>query len=141
MKILKTLLLIPFLMFGKSALADTTISLGAGVQHGGLMGGQVAQFFGDDNKQKVRGALGVIGGAVGYDYMVTRNISFGGSIYYYNILSNYRGTALHANYYFNPANNNGFWVGVDVLNETETGWKTGNETEEVKTNFSVGYRF
>ena len=37
MKILKTLLLIPFLMFGKSALADTTISLGAGVQHGGLM--------------------------------------------------------------------------------------------------------
>ena len=44
MKILKTLILIPFFMFGKSVLADTTISLGAGVQQGGFMGVQVAQF-------------------------------------------------------------------------------------------------
>lgn len=140
MKILKTLILIPFFMFGKSVLADTTISLGAGVQQGGFMGVQVAQFS-EDKKHKFRGALGVIGGTFGYDYMITRNISVGGSVYYYNILNSYQGTALHANFYFNPANKNGFWLGFDVLNETETAWKTRDQTEEVKTGFSVGYRF
>ena len=93
MKILKTLILIPFFMFGKSVLADTTISLGAGVQQGGFMGVQLAQFS-DDKKHKFRGALGVIGGTFGYDYMITRNISVGGSVYYYNILNSYQGTAL-----------------------------------------------
>jgi len=140
MKILKTLILIPFFMFGKSALADTTISLGAGIQQGGLIGIQVALLFGD-SKHKFRGAMGLIGGTVGYDYMITRNISVGGSIYQYNLLNTYKGTALHANYYFNPANKHGFWVGVDVLNETEIGWKTREETEEVKTTFSLGYLF
>ena len=140
MKILKTLILIPFFMFGKSALADTTISLGGGIQQGGLVGVQIAQFLGD-NKHKFRGALGLIGGTVGYDYMITRNISVGGSVYYYTFLSDYRGTSLHANYYFNSANKNVFWLGFDVLNETVTAWKTRDETEEVKTSFSVGYRF
>jgi len=78
---LKSLLLLPALLLSNPSIADTNLSVGFGIQHGGAAGVQLAVSPDAENKHKVRAALGIFGGSLGYEYFPHQKFSVGVSAF------------------------------------------------------------
>lgn len=139
MKQISKLFLLPLILACNVSLANTSMSIGFGAQHGGAYGIQHA-FRSDSGIHKFHASVSTMfflgyGIGVGYEYFLSPNISLGASYFDLLWLERTQGTALHANYYFNSDSKRGLWIGLEAIS-TDDNYGTNDETS-----FALGYRF
>ena len=102
-------------------------SAGFGLQYAGLVGYQISSTTG---KHNFRGAIGIIGAGIGYDYLVTDHFSIGAS----QTFTIRTVTSINLNYY--PAGSilNGWQIGLDFGHMPDSGGGDGFFNTNVEKN-------
>jgi len=93
--------------------AEINHSMGIGLQYSGLVGYQISM---DNNNHRFRGAIGLVGIGVGYDYFIHPSWSIGMSLTE-TVRTVY---SVNINYYSNTAND-GFKFGLDLGHMPDSG--------------------
>jgi len=119
------------LILSRGAHAESTISAGVGAQYGGLLGVQYSYVV--DNSQ-FRGAVGLFGATIGYDYLIDQ-LSLGFT--YGSMFDARDAKLLSANYYFGGKYQEGWRLGLDVGRAAEY----NDETDASLASISIGYVF
>ena len=115
---------------------ETSQSAGFGLQYGGVLGYQISS---TKEKHNLRGALGLVGASVGYDYMVTDHFSVGTTATF-TIRTT---TSLNFNYYPEGNISDSWQIGVDFGHMSDTDGDGFFATDGKKNVIwlSLGYRF
>lgn len=129
---------LPLLLIACSVNAtEKTHALGIGLQYAGIVGYQLSF---TNETHRFRGALGLIGVSVGYDYLLTNNWSLGAT-YTQTIRSVY---SINFNYYLNNPNE-GMRFSLDLAhmpdeNSNSSGFLATNGSKSAVF-LSAGYAF
>ena len=118
------------LFLSSGAQAENVISAGLGAQYGGAMGIQYGYLV---ESHQLRGATGLFGVTVGYDYLIN-DLSLG--LTYGNMFGSRDSSFLSVNYYFSDKYQYGWRLGLDVGIRAEY-----NDKRNSDAFFTLGYSF
>ena len=140
----KKALLVTTLLLPSFANADENkVSAGVGFQYGGALGVKYAVNTGDNSR--LFAAIGLIGGAVGYEYALSEKNAISFALGSEVIISEKGFVMLEYNHYFQGRDNTGWRVGggIGITREDQGGAYGAYGETDTKGNISVniGYQF
>ncbi len=98
--------------------------VGFGVKYAGVVGGQLVV---SSDRHVGRGALGLLGGSVGYDFKLAEKYSIGFTLS--NGLTFHEGRMLNFTYYFSGDYSRGWNLSLDIGTLSELGWWPAQSTQ------------